>query len=97
MSDIIREEARLIILRELEADAITSSAHEGLLQELLDSHGILKSREWLRDEMRRLHDLGAIDLVQAGSYYIATLTNKGRDHLHRRLVIEGIKRPNRGG
>lgn len=95
--DIIREEARLIILRELAADAITSSANEVLLHEQLDMHGILRSREWLRDELRRLHDLGAVELMQAGSYYIATLTGKGRDHLYRRIIIEGIKRPDRGG
>lgn len=98
MSDhpIIVEEARLIILRALRDDPLTSSQSEPALQSYLESNGILRTREWLREQLRRLDDLGAATITRAGSIWIATLSEKGRDHLARRIVVEGIKRPDRG-
>lgn len=98
MSDhrIIIEEARLIMLRAMRDDPLASSQSEPALQEYLQEAGILKSREWVREQLRRLDELGAVTVTQAGSILIGTLTEKGRDHLARRLIIEGVKRPDRG-
>lgn len=90
--DIIRNEARLIILRAL-ADEPRYSLNEALLQAQLETFGIARARSWVREELRRLEDLGGVTLTEAGSVLIATLTEKGRDHIERRLVIEGVKRP----
>lgn len=98
MSDhrIIIEEARLIMLRAMRDDPLTSSQPEPVLQDYLQEAGILKSREWVREQLRRLDELGAVTVTQAGSVLIGTLTEKGRDHLSRRLIIEGVKKPDRG-
>lgn len=92
MTDIIREEARLIILRELH-DQDNYALNESLLRETLDSFGISKSRDWLREELRWLVDVGAISLSQVATVYVARLTPKGGEHVERRLIIPGIKRP----
>jgi hypothetical protein len=89
---IIREEARLIILREL-AEQPNNALNDALLQRTLETFGIARSREWVREELRRMEDLGAVTLVQAGTVSVATATTKGLDHVGRLLMIEGIKRP----
>lgn len=92
MTDIIREEARLIILRELARQA-NYSLNESLLQQTLEGFGIAKPRDWLREELRRMEDLGAVVITLAGSVMVVSATAKGLDHVERRLNIEGIKRP----
>ena len=90
--DIIREEARLIILKELAGQA-SYSASESALQDVLIPFGIFKPREWVRDEMRWLENMGAAQITVAGSVMVATVTLKGLDHVEHRLIIEGVKRP----
>lgn len=92
MADIVRREARLIILRELDSQP-DGRLNSSLLVEVLGSYGITKSREWLHEELRALAELGAVTLADAGSVRIAAITAKGIDHVTRRVVIEGVKRP----
>ncbi len=92
MRDIIREDARLIILRELHAQD-NYSLNESILQQTLESFGIAKTREWVREEISYLVRVGAVNSIQVGSVVVATLTPKGKEHVERRLVIEGVKRP----
>lgn len=94
--DIIRAEARLIVLRALAAEP-RYSLNEALLQAELETFGIARSRAWVREELRRMEELAAVTITEAGSVLIATLTEKGRDHIERRLVIDGVKRPSPGG
>jgi hypothetical protein len=89
---IFRESARLTILRAL-ADEPNDALNDSMLQAVLETFGINRSREWLRDELRVIAELGAITITVAGSVRIAQLTAKGRDHVERRILIEGIKRP----
>ncbi|WP_316171075.1 hypothetical protein [Bradyrhizobium sp. SZCCHNRI1058] len=90
--DIIREEARLIILRELHQQ--TNYSHsDSLLQPVLEAFGIAKSRAWIREELNYLENVGAISKTSVGSVMVATLLPKGVEHVERRLVIEGVKRP----
>lgn len=92
MDSIIREEARLIVLRALEEQP-DGRLNSALLQRTLEAYGITKSRDWLHDELRWLADIGAVTVVDAGTVRIATLTAKGQDHVQRRIIIEGVKRP----
>jgi hypothetical protein len=94
MDRLIREEARLVILRVLEEQP-DGRLNSALLQAALESFGITKSRDWVHDELNWLASMGAVTVIVAGSVRIATLTAKGSDHVSRRLVIEGIKRPSR--
>jgi len=90
--DIIREYARLIILRELYAQA-NYSLNDGLLRETLESFGIARTREWVREELNYLADVGAVTRTPVGSVVVATLLPKGVEHVERRLTIQGVKRP----
>lgn len=93
--DIIREHARLIVLRELHQQSNYSS-NDSMLQQVLESFGIAKSRDWVREELNWLTDIGAITKTVAGvggSTMIVTLAAKGVEHVERRLLIDGVKRP----
>jgi hypothetical protein len=90
--DIVRQEARLIILRTLNEQP-DSRLNSELLREHLELYGINKSRDWLHEELRWLADLGTLSITDVATVKIASLTGKGRDHAERRIVIEGIKRP----
>ena len=95
MSDLeklIREEARLIILRSLlaETDARLNSS---LLQSHLEMFGISKARAWVHAEIRELESRGAVKVVAVGSVLVAELTARGEDHLMRRAFLDGVKRP----
>ncbi len=92
MRDIIREDARLIILRELHAQA-NYALNDSLLQQTLEGFGISKTREWVREEIAYLERVGAVSRTAAGSVVVARLLAKGVEHVERRLVIEGVKRP----
>jgi hypothetical protein len=92
MRDIIREDARLIVLRELHAQA-NYSLNDNLLQQTLENFGIAKTREWVREELSYLAGVGAISKVAIGSVVVATLLPKGVEHVERRYLIEGVKRP----
>lgn len=92
MEDIVRQEARLVMLRHMAGEA-NYSLSESLAVPLLDQFGISKSREWIRAEFGVLEEIGAVRLSQAGSVMIATATARGLDHVAGRTVLDGVKRP----
>lgn len=92
MRDIIREDARLIILRELHAQS-NYALNDSLLQQTLESFGIARTREWVREEIGYLETMGAVAKTVAGTVTVARLLPKGVEHVERRIVIEGVKRP----
>lgn len=92
MDRIIREEARLILLRTL-ADQVDGRLNSELLRLQLVTFGISKPRPWVHDELAYLAEMGAVTIVDAGSVRVATLTTKGQEHVDRLRVIEGVKRP----
>jgi len=92
MRDIIREDARLIILRELAAQD-NYALNDSLLREVLEGFGISRTREWVREEIAYLERVAAVSRTVAGSVVVARLLPKGLEHVERRLVIEGVKRP----
>jgi hypothetical protein len=91
MRDIIRQEARLIILREL-YDQGNYALNDSILQATLETFGIAKSREWVREEIAWLEHMGAVKRVVQGSAVIAQLVQRGIEHVERRQPIEGVKR-----
>ena len=92
MRDIIREDARLIILRELQSQD-NYALNDLLLREVLEGFGISRTREWVREEIAYLERVGAVTRTTAGTVVVAKLLPKGLEHVERRLVIEGVKRP----
>lgn len=89
---IMRAEARLVILRELDRQP-DGRLNSELLRAVLETFGITKSRDWVHEELRWLAEIGAVTNVDAGSIRVASITGKGRDHVERRIVLEGVKRP----
>jgi hypothetical protein len=92
-TEIIREHARLIILRDLAEQPDGRWNSEALREDLEGRWAITKTREWVHDELRWLADMGAVAVTEIGSVLIAKLTQKGLDHVERRRVITGVKRP----
>jgi hypothetical protein len=66
MDRIIREEARLIILRALDEQP-DRRLNSSLLQASLEAYGITKSREWVHDVLRELADLATVTVSEANT------------------------------
>ncbi len=95
MSDynqFVTADARLVILKEL-ARQTDGRLNETILTTVLDTFGHHKSREWVRTQLRKLDELGAITIIEAGTVLIASITRSGLDHVERRAVIEGVAKP----
>ncbi len=94
LAKIMEEEARLVILRTL-AEQADRRLNSSLLQtDLADRWGINRSREWVHVQLGFLaHEVGAVTLTEVGTVRIAELTARGLDHVERRLVLPGVKRP----
>ncbi len=88
----LSEDARLVIIREL-AKQTDGRLNETIITAALDTFGHRRSREWVRTQINKLAELGAVTLTNAGSVLIASLTRAGQDHVERRSVISGIKNP----
>lgn len=93
---IMREEARLIILKAL-SEQTNETLNSGMLDPVLATFAINKDRPWIHQQMEFLQEMDAITVIDAGSVKIATLTDLGRRHIDRQIAIEGVKRPSRGG
>lgn len=92
MSTIIEREARLILLKELHQQP-DGRLNSSLLREALEAFGITKSRDWVHEQLRCLAEIGAVTVAEAGTVRIAAITTKGLDHVERRIVLDGVKRP----
>lgn len=94
MDRIIREHARLIILRAL-AEQTDERLNSELLRHVLETYGISRPRAWVHGELDYLAEMGAVTVMSAGTVKVATLTELGHRHLSRATAIEGVKRPSR--
>ena len=88
----LTEDGRLVILKEL-ARQIDGRLNESIMTRVLDTFGHRWSREKVRTEMRKLEEIRAVKLAEAGTILIASITRAGLDHVERRSVIEGVARP----
>ncbi len=92
-ADIQREHARLIMLRDL-AEQPGNRWNSALLRDDLEERwAIARTREWVETELLWLAQMGAVETTRMGSVLIVQLLQRGLDHVERRFVIEGVKRP----
>lgn len=96
LADAIAQEARLAILRALAAQT-DGRLSDILLKRTLDIYGYRRDRDWIRTQIRKLADLGAVSLHEAEEVLFARIEAPGRDHLEQRSVIEGVMRPHEAG
>lgn len=92
LGDAIAREARLRILQVL-SQQTDERLSDILLKRTLDIYGYRRDRDWIRTQMRKLADLGAVTLHEAGEVLFATIAGPGHDHLEQRSIIEGVMRP----
>lgn len=93
MGDVIREHARLIMLLDLAEQPDGRWNSEALREDLEVRWAINRPRAFVHDELRYLEMMGAVTLAETGSVLIASITQKGLDHVERRIRIDGVKRP----
>lgn len=86
------QDGRLVILKEL-AMQVDGRLNEVSLQRVLETFAITRSRDWVRTQMRKLAELEAVRVTEAGTVMIAQLTTLGRNHVERREIVEGVTRP----
>lgn len=97
MSDFdayLTEDARLVILKALHLEA-DGRLHDNALVVALDTYGHRRSRDWVRTQLRKLADLQALHIREAGTVMVAEIRQAGVDHLELRGRIEGIAVPSR--
>ncbi len=92
----MRDDARLRILQTLKGET-NGKLGDAMLEHALDGYGHSKSRDWIRTQLRAMAELGAVTIVvDTQATLVVELTRAGLDHVRRRGVIEGIKRPEPG-
>lgn len=92
-SDHYDAEARLVILKALD-DEPAKTLNDSLLLSILRGYAINRDRDYLRTQLGWMQSNGgAVELKQAGTAIIATLTERGANHLARITPISGIKLP----
>jgi hypothetical protein len=91
----VTEDRRLCILRALAAET-SSTLNESILQRAAEGYGHNVSRDVIKQDLRWLSEVGAIALREVQTYLIATLSDRGLDHVERRTAIDGIARPKPG-
>lgn len=96
-SDTYDESARLAILRCLAEQAdyrLTDSMIDDLL---VTRYAINRGRGYVRNQLAWLQNTAsAVRCEQTGPVIICTLVEAGADHVLRRHVLPGIKRPGAG-
>lgn len=89
----IEREARLIILRELIAQPNRSMTSTAMRTFLRDAFLIGRSREWVEDQFTFLAERKAVRVTPAGSIKIATIIERGIEHLALQSFISGVESP----
>lgn len=92
LADAVAADARLFILQELQ-EQTDGRLSAMVLKRVLDLRAIRRDSDWIVTQLRKLDDLGAIDLSMAGDLPVATITSAGRNHVEQRSVLEGVTRP----
>lgn len=87
-----QEEARLILLKEL-AIQPNESLSSSMMEPALERFAIYQGRAWIHAQLDYMAIVGAVVVTNAGTVKIATITPAGKNHLARRVFIDGIKVP----
>lgn len=94
-SAYITEDRRLCILRSLAAET-SNTLNESILQRAAEGYGHNVSRDVIKQDLRWLSEVGALTVREVSGYLIATLADRGLDHVERRTIIDGIAKPKLG-
>lgn len=95
-SAYVIEDRRLCILRTLAAET-SNMLNESILQRAAEGYGHNVARDVIKQDLRWLAEVGAVVNREVSGYLIATLTDRGLDHVARRTAIDGVARPKPGG
>lgn len=88
--------ARLTMLKALSEQA-DYRLNDTILQSILETFAINRGRAYLHNQLSWLEtEAGAVKLTKAGSVVIAEITETGLDHVERRVVIAGVRKPRPG-
>lgn len=91
---------RLTMLKSLKAQH-DKTANEKILQMEARAFGLSYTREQIRDELRFLERAQAVKITEvggtSGSVLVATLRQRGQDHLDRLIELEGVDAPSLEG
>ena len=93
--DALREDLRLTIL-ELLLQTDGYSLNERILSSALTTFGHTPSADVLRGELAWLAEQGLVTTDKAGSFTLATITQRGADVAQGRAGVPGVKRPEPG-
>lgn len=92
-TDLLREDARLVLLRTL-SELPARRGNSSVLLSIMDSqYGHAVSRDYVKTELRWLEEQGLVRIEVAGSVLVATLTERGEDVAGGRARVDGVKRP----
>lgn len=91
-SDYLRKDVRLVVLRIL-CEMPSYRANSSVIATVLHQFGHAVTRDQVKTELRWLAEQGLVDLDEAGSVLVATLTERGQDVAEGRAVVDGIARP----
>mgnify|MGYP000444901735 CR=1 FL=1 len=94
--DVVAADCRLIMLKELAAQS-DHQLNETILTRVLESFGHMKTRDYIRTQIRKLEELGAVNSREAGSVLVVKILRPGVDHIERRAYLEGVGRPSAEG
>lgn len=94
MRDMIREQARLVILRSL--IECRGEANDSMLQSCLDIYGIKVSRDEVCTHISWLDEQGLLTTATVGGCTVATINGRGEDVAEGRTVVPGVKKPRAG-
>lgn len=92
------EEARLVMLQEL-ARQPTGELPISMFRDALEVAGHNYTNDWIRTELAGLQEQRLVRLIplrEGQPPHIAGITDRGEDVVARRIVVEGVKRPDRG-
>ena len=88
----VEKRGRLVILQQIAAE-FNGHLREELIQKALDVYLISRSIEWVRTQLRKLEELGAVTITEDDGKLIAKITRTGRDHIERRSALSGVAWP----
>lgn len=94
MKDMLKEQARLVILRSL--TECRGEANDSILQSCLDLYGIKISRDEVRTHIAWLEEQDLITTETVAGCIVATINGRGEDVADGRAVVPGVKRPRAG-
>ena len=88
----VDEDARLIILRAL-AIVPGGELNETIIDDTLQEFGHNRPRAWVRQQISYLNEVGGVIMDDSKPIRIVSITRAGIDHIDRKAILEGVKKP----